>query len=86
MKKGGSLDKVILMESSILSTKRLLAALLQEHYNHWYWYYGLTLPCDNTNSFASYLEMNQSQYHTLLCNIGVGRLQIRKEKVRKQLN
>ena len=73
------------MESSILSTKRLLAALLHEHYNHRYWYYGLTLPCENSNSFASYLEMSQSQYHTLLCTIGVGRLRIRKGKERIEL-
>ena len=73
------------MESSILSTKRLLAAVLHEHYNHRYWYYGLTLPYENSNSFASYLEMNQSQYNTLLCTIGVGRLRIRKGKERIEL-
>ena len=73
------------MESSILSTKRLLAAVLHEHYNHRYWYYGLTLPCYNSNSFASYLEMNEYQYHTLLCSIGIGKITMRKGKERIEL-
>ena len=62
------------MESCIHSIKRLLAVIFHEHSPYRYHYYGVTLEGTNTNSLASFLQLEPSDYSYLLCAIDVARL------------
>lgn len=59
------------LESHILAAQQFLASMIVQHRKHRYWHYGITLPATNPHSLAEYLRLNNEQYTSLMCTLGL---------------